>query len=184
MTSSEESKAALRKRYLAKRKAIIEERRIEAGQKIMEALPPLLPEGNVLSFASFGSEIDLWPLNNLLIKEKRLLLPKVASKSTIQVYRIKEITHDLAPSDLGPLEPINTLCEPCFAEEICCVLVPGIVFDDEGYRLGYGKGFYDRLLANLPQKTPTYGIAFREQESPTPLPQTSRDVAVLRVHYF
>lgn len=44
--------------------------------------------------------------------------------------------------------------------ELDCVIVPGLAFDKRGYRLGYGKGFYDRFLADL--NVPTIGVCFSQ----------------------
>ena len=60
------------------------------------------------------------------------------------------------------LEPAadRTIISP---DEIDCVLVPGIAFDERGARLGFGKGFYDRFLYRLPAATHVCGLAFSSQ---------------------
>lgn len=60
------------------------------------------------------------------------------------------------------------------------ILVPALAFDSEGYRLGQGGGYYDRLLALNPH-IPTVGIAFKQQLSPTPLPREPWDRKVDRL---
>lgn len=43
------------------------------------------------------------------------------------------------------------------------LLVPALAFDDDGYRIGYGRGFYDALLAKLPEEVLTVGVGFEAQ---------------------
>jgi 5-formyltetrahydrofolate cyclo-ligase len=63
------------------------------------------------------------------------------------------------------------------------ILVPGLAFDSEYYRLGYGKGYYDRLLAETPH-IPAWGVGFHEQMSPEPLPRDTWDLPVQKVLLF
>jgi 5-formyltetrahydrofolate cyclo-ligase len=81
--------------------------------------------------------------------------------------------HAVAASDVGALvrggfgilEPPATL--PCVAPAVCdCILVPGVAFAPDGGRVGHGKGFYDRLLAQIPPQIPRVGIAFDWQIFP------------------
>jgi 5-formyltetrahydrofolate cyclo-ligase len=67
-----------------------------------------------------------------------------------------------------PLEPgLFGLMEPVIAQHftppVQILLVPGLAFDDAGYRIGYGGGFYDALLERLNEEIPTLGVAFSAQ---------------------
>jgi 5-formyltetrahydrofolate cyclo-ligase len=59
-------------------------------------------------------------------------------------------------------------------DEIGLIVVPGLVFDGQGYRLGYGRGYYDRFLFSLSRKVPSAGLAFDFQVVPA-LPVSPRD---------
>ena len=109
----------------------------------------LLSKGVILSFSPFGSEIDLSPLNQILAAENRLYLVPYRIESLIEV----------------PLTKID------------CILVPGLGFDRENYRIGYGKGYYDRFLAGV-GSIPTIGVGFREQFCEELLPRDPWDVPV------
>lgn len=63
------------------------------------------------------------------------------------------------------------------------ILVPALAYDAEGYRLGQGGGYYDRLLALNPHIF-SIGIAFQQQLCPTPLPRDPWDQKVNRVLFF
>jgi 5-formyltetrahydrofolate cyclo-ligase len=59
------------------------------------------------------------------------------------------------------------IMEPALAQHflppVQLLLVPGLAFDDDGYRMGYGRGFYDALLAKLPEGILTIGVGFESQ---------------------
>ena len=60
------------------------------------------------------------------------------------------------------------------------VVVPGIVFDMRGYRLGYGFGYYDRFLSSLRKETPTIGLAF-EFQIVGKIPVGDQDIPVRKI---
>jgi len=147
------NKSEFRSYFRNVRRTISSTRRGQASQKLLELLQL---KGIVASFASFGDEIDLWPLNFQLAREGRLLLPKVIGKEVVFCHVDDPLTQ-LQKSSLGILEPTTD----CFSGSIDTILVPGLAFTINGHRLGYGKGHYDRCL-HL-QKCQTLGIGFREQ---------------------
>lgn len=68
---------------------------------------------------------------------------------------------------MEPTLPIRQDIRRCVGlEQLDVVLVPGLAFDTHGNRLGHGKGYYDRLLKQLPQKTTTIALAFECQLLP------------------
>lgn len=60
---------------------------------------------------------------------------------------------DLQSGSFGIWEPDPSRCRRAFPDESTLCLVPGLAFDREGYRLGFGKGYYDRFLAHFPGRT-------------------------------
>lgn len=156
-----------------KRKKISEKRRIEAEEKILEELyPQLVDYPYILSFASFRDEINLWPLNTLLCQEKRLLLPRVENLN-LNLYHIKDLK-TLIQSEVGILEPDPKKCSVFDKKKLPCALIPGLGFDKFNHRLGYGRGHFDRLLAEITECV-TIGIGFREQFISDDLPIESHD---------
>jgi 5-formyltetrahydrofolate cyclo-ligase len=77
----------------------------------------------------------------------------------MQLYLVDNDT-DYKTNSYGIAEPINGA--PLAAEEIDMVFVPLLAFDIKGYRAGYGKGFYDRLLANCREDIIKIGFSFFE----------------------
>ena len=84
---------------------------------------------------------------------------------------------ELIVSRLGIPEPNPSISRKAAFSDIDLILVPGLAFDSNGYRLGYGKGHYDRLLDST-KDIPTAGIGFREQLSTITLPRDPWDIPV------
>ncbi len=168
------NKRSAREKACEIRKSLSSERRLSAGQKLFEILCPRL-NGPTLSFASFADEIDLWPVNAWLEQKNWLLLPGI-DLTQIRAHAIRDSAAELKPCKYGYLAPQEEFCPIIHLHEIACVLVPGLAFDQEGRRIGYGSGYYDRLLSHLNPHAKKIGIGFREQLSATALPQEDHDI--------
>ena len=92
-------------------------------------------------------------------QQKKILLPRVNGKD-LDLYYIKDLSKDLVPGSFGIMEPIAAECIPASYKDIDLVLIPGVAFDRQMNRLGYGGGFYDKLLKILPADLPGIAIAF------------------------
>lgn len=77
---------------------------------------------------------------------KRVAVPKCVKDSTEMTFYLIKSMDDLKPGYYGILEPDSERCEVIsdYSHGLC--VVPGLSFDAEGYRLGYGRGYYDRFL--------------------------------------
>lgn len=108
------------------------------------------------AFWPFGSEIDLRPAV-AAHPDWLWFFPRVVST---QPPRLAWGTEPLEKGPWGLMEP--TLAQH-FLPPVQLLLVPGLAFNDQGHRLGYGRGFYDALLANLPEGVLTVGVGFEAQ---------------------
>ena len=103
------------------------------------------------------NEVNLDNLISVALKdEKEVYIPKVLDDSKMELYRINSI------SDIKNLSKYN-IYEPegmIEASTLDLIIVPGIVFDKALYRIGYGKGYYDRYLKN--KNTYKLGVVFKE----------------------
>lgn len=138
----------------------------------------------VISFASFGDEINLWPLNYSLLQKGLLALPRVSDDGTLEIYHVASLQGTLIRSSWGVLEPDPQYCKRLSISEDSLVFVPGLGFDPSGNRLGYGKGCYDRFLCHLPASTMTMGVGFLEQSLIDSFPIEDTDVALKDVALF
>ena len=114
----------------------------------------------ILFYAPVPYELDIWPLLEDAIRMgKEAYLPRFAEPSYI-ACQVTSIHTGLAPGQFGIREPVPGSPEIPL-NRLDFVLVPGIAFDLQGRRLGRGKGYYDRLLAEV--RGTTCGVAFDEQ---------------------
>lgn len=171
----QELRENLRKRLFS---LSIEERKL-ASLKACDFLINELKKSSfkVLSFASKPFEISLWPLNQFLIQEKRLLLPKVEGK-TLETYEVTDARH-LKLSSKNIQEPNPSLCLK--SHEFGLILVPGLGFDDL-HRIGYGQGHYDFFLKDFPHVS-KWGIGFEDQKE-MQIPLENHDIALDKVLFF
>lgn len=101
-----------------------------------------------MAYWSFGSEIDTMPLlAGIIASRKTLVLPRVNRASdSIEIFEIKNLATDLSGGVWGIREPKPELCSPWAQRSLDLIVVPGVAFDLRGYRIGYGKGYYDKFL--------------------------------------
>ena len=176
-------KKQLRKTLRKKREELSTQRRVEAAQKAFQTLSEVLKKyKRVLSFASFDGELNLWLLNQHLATTHRLLLPRVYGLE-LKIFAVEDLDKQLHPSPLGIKEPIPLLSVELPLSEIEVICVPGLGFDKNNHRIGYGKGYYDRLLAKLPG-CHTIGIGFHEQLVSETIPTTPHDIPLKEILLF
>jgi 5-formyltetrahydrofolate cyclo-ligase len=145
----ERAKRALRREILARRDALAPRDRAAMSLAVAEhllALPELRAEGTAMAFWSFGSEVDTRPvLERLAGRGVRIALPRVAGADLVPV--VFEPGDALVATAFGTREPAGgTALAP---RDLDVVITPGVAFDGEGFRVGYGGGFYDRLFRRL-----------------------------------
>ncbi len=148
-------KRTLRRRWLAERMALPTEMITAASQAIqryVEAWPPFHTARTVLAYMAFRSEIDLTPLLERH-PEKRWALPRIVAPGELALHLYQPGVLQRHP--YGMLEP-KPECPAVDPEEIELAFIPGVAFDRYGFRLGYGGGYFDRLLPRL--KGLTVGI--------------------------
>ena len=117
---------------------------------------------SVLFFAPLPDEPDLWPLLVAAIAAgKTVALPAfIPGTNLYTARRIIDPVRDIIAGQFGIREPVAA-CAEVPLNRLDLVLVPGVAFDARGSRLGRGKGFYDRLLADV--RGTKCGVAFEEQ---------------------
>ncbi len=125
----------------------------------------------VMVYLSMNSEVETWKLvEYLLEQERKIIAPVVNTKSEDLIPKqIQNLDGDLVLHRYGMLEPRES-CPVFPTHQLQLILVPAIAFDRNGYRLGYGKGFYDRFLPTCPNAV-TVGIGFQVQIVDDTFPQ-------------
>lgn len=113
----------------------------------------------LLLYASFGSEIDTLSIAEEIIKNRVTAFP-VSHENGIMTFHIISSLDELHKGAFGIYEPDISLPQPEITENTICVL-PGLAFMEDGSRLGYGGGYYDRFLEKYPQINKT-ALAYEE----------------------
>lgn len=162
-------KLALRQSIIAAREKMPSLERARASQAITHTLCGLASYRKaraVLAYLNFGAELEAELfVQQALIDGKQVYLPKVnRATKQLDVYRISDLRHDVAPGTWEIREPIAERCG-LLADlgEIDFTLLPGVAFSRDGSRLGYGGGFYDKLLPSMPHRPVRVAGAFSMQ---------------------
>jgi 5-formyltetrahydrofolate cyclo-ligase len=160
---SDDEKEALRRRMRRVRSGIPAEERARRAQAVhsrLFALPEVRGARTVLLFYSFGSEVATGGMAARALAEgKRLLLPYLEADG-MEAAEVRP-GEPLAPTSYGPKEPSRRVAVDPASVDL--VVTPGLAFDPEGRRLGYGGGHYDRFLGRLGPGAARVGVAFEDQ---------------------
>lgn len=129
--------------------------------KIMN-LDKYIKAETILAYCPINREVDTSLLLEDIFAEKKLLLPKTDVKSkqinpcyVNSLFELKEGAYSIMEPGEG--------CKTAKLDDIDVIIVPMVAYDKKGSRLGYGGGYYDRLLSKM-NSTVKIGIAFAEQE--------------------
>jgi len=159
-----EAKRAMRRRVLALRDSLTPEARAARSAEIaarIAALPSFVAAARVSLTFAYLSEWDTRPLiEAALATGKSVALPRVVDAARmLELHLVRDIGRSILPSARGIPEPLPELPR-ITPQDIDWVLVPGLAFDLQRRRLGYGGGYYDRLLRLFAPGTPYVSGAF------------------------
>ncbi|HLG25281.1 MAG TPA: 5-formyltetrahydrofolate cyclo-ligase [Candidatus Gracilibacteria bacterium] len=156
-------KQRLRSEILLKRLKQQPVQKRKKDQKILQLLQKMdefKKARKILLYLPIHGEVDLSALFDIPTLNKKIVLPRVKSTTTTLIlYNIKNLK-DVELGAYKILEPKKHL-QKVKPEEIDLAFIPGIAFSKDGHRVGYGKGFYDRLMKKL--TCPKIGIAYEFQ---------------------
>ena len=149
-------KKELRKEAKSYRKSLSESDRLDKSSTIisnLKALKDFQKAKVILMYASLPDEVETLSLIRELVEEaKSQVYCPVTRGDEMEFYRISSL-EDLKEGNFHVLEP-EALAESQLEiqKDIrYCMLMPGLMFDKKGNRLGYGKGYYDKYLARVPK---------------------------------
>lgn len=148
---SRRDKAQIRSRVLAMRNMLPSDKRRQYSREIVErivAMDAFRRARVVMAYSTFGSEVDTATFIAAVHDSgKTLVLPKIDRKrNCLAIYSVGRDEGDLMAGVWGIREPDPAVCGLVAPGTLDFVLVPGVAFDPRGGRIGYGKGYYDKLL--------------------------------------
>jgi 5-formyltetrahydrofolate cyclo-ligase len=126
------------------------------------SLPEFKKAKNIVIYVSFNSEVDTKEIIKELLKnkEKKVIVPFVEKNNPIlQLSELKDL-NELEPKTFDILEPKEKSIREFNPEKVDMILIPGVVFDLNGHRIGYGFGYYDRFLKTIKNNHIKIGLAY------------------------
>lgn len=161
------TKAELRKQARARREAMSPEDCARRSRAIFDRVvdAPFYREARtVLAYMSFRNEVDTVALARRALDDgKRLCVPLTDPATlTMKVIAVTNLERGLSVKTFGLLEPTATGDNEIDPTSVDLVLVPGLLFDRSGHRLGFGAGYYDRFIAASRCRA-TVGLAYEWQ---------------------
>ena len=170
-----ESKEDIRKRLLNIRRYLSREEVLEMSRNIKERLFALSEYKSckvVMFYIAHDNEVETREMIIESLHSKKVLIPCTSLERNM-IYPVEiENLDDLERGAFGILEPRN---KKIYRGDIDVIIVPGIAFDPRGYRIGYGKGFYDRFLIGT--NALKIGIAY-DFQIVNRIPEDENDVPV------
>lgn len=133
----------------------------------------------ILAYVDFRNEVKTREILDFIIKSgKKLILPMTITKTRdLKLFRINNPMSDLKSGTYGIFEPNPEICTEVDRKIVDFVIVPGVAFSENCYRMGYGGGYYDRFLSTLRIDTVSCALAF-ELQIYDDIPKNSHDAQI------
>lgn len=158
-------KTEIRKEIGQKRDSLSIDERDEKSKRIMEilfSLKEFKDAGVIHFFVNTRSEVFTDEMiRGALLIGKRVVAPLIDSANRrLLLSEIKDYDKDLIPGYWGILEPKRESFREVSIDDVHLMVMPGLAFDEKGGRIGYGGGYYDRLLSVRNRKMPLVAVSF------------------------
>jgi len=174
------TKAEIRQEMRAKRKEIAQEKRLEAGQEIAKKLVEseirlLLQAWKVAIYLSMSHEIPTrYIVRSIWEAGREVVVPYWSTTQEIYQLTLMKPMAKLITGKMGIREPQARI--PVSPVEVDTFILPGLAFDLQGGRLGYGAGIYDTILSKARKSAPKIAICYDWQVLDEPIPLEPHDV--------
>ena len=136
------------KRFRREMPPLVKQKKDMAIRRGVQSLKQYQACQTLLTFVSTDIEVDTRGLIGQALRDgKRVAVPYCVDGTRQMDFYYIQSMKDLAPRTFGVLEPLVERCQKWSDDQNSICLVPGLAFDRHGFRLGYGKGYYDRFLS-------------------------------------
>lgn len=162
------TKSQLREQMKARRQALPAEEQAALNQRITAnilAHPDIASAKIILSYLAFSSEADTRAALLALLEQGKTVIapPTTAFSDQLNCFHFLSVNDPLLSNNETKAERVPETCDLLRLREVDVFLVPGLAWDSRGYRVGYGGGYFDRLLALASPKAEKIGIGFEFQ---------------------
>jgi len=179
LDNASSSKRETRALSLSRRDSLKPEERSAMDTRALELLvstDEYKSAARVLLYASYQSEVGTARIiEHALSSGKEVVLPKVDESGGCLTKHIISGMDDLRSGFKGIPEPTTEVCVK--VEDVDLIIVPGVAFSASGARIGYGGGYYDRLLPRIKGLRPIMALAYEEQIFDS-LPEEEHDISM------
>ncbi len=181
-----ESKQVLRNTAIAQRKLVTYKERAQAGTQLANHLHELpLPKrgSTVAAYVSMGSEIETRPLLTALLgNDYHVLVPRLGNGMDIGWGELRSTDVTCTPlmncGEGRPWEPSGEVLSPEALQQAQMIILPALLVDKRGTRLGRGGGWYDRALMHCAAHAPVIAVCWPWEISSVLLPHEAHDLPV------
>lgn len=188
------TKDKLRKKYISKRQALSSTLINKKSSIITNKLDTYIQENNydnIMIFVSFKNEIHTHDLIKkwLTDSENNIYVPYIDNnKHQMSISKIKDFEKDLERGVYNILEPTVDIKDEEEIYDLDIIVVPGLIYSKDGYRIGYGGGYYDKFLSGVSNEVKKVGIVYSdfvvdelpvdEHDLPVDLIMTEREIII------
>lgn len=171
------------------RDAMPEKQRVAASEAISRRIISMASFGlcdTILCYAAFGSEVDVRAVAEAaLARGKTVAFPVCrGGKGEMEFYAVNSLDELTEQNCFSIAEPPVREERRVTPTETTMILMPGLIFDKHGKRIGYGGGYYDRYIRKYPallHSSMTVGVIFHTFLSDTPIPYSDHDISAALV---
>ncbi len=157
-------KNSLREEHLSLRKGLSRRDVTTLSNKVffnLKGIPEYSRAKSLMVYLDYKNEVETKEIIEDVLRQNKNAIIPISKPDTLELHLSNLISiQDLEVSTYGILEPKKDKIFTVLPEIIDIVIVPGVVFDKNGYRIGYGKGYYDRFLSSLDHKFIAIGICY------------------------
>jgi len=179
-----EDKEHLRREILKRRESLTFDECLEKSRRIKQrllSLPEYEQATSIMLYMALPKEVQSRDLvEETMARGKRVILPRISpTGDELLLSEVRDLERELVIGRFGILEPGEEFYRPVGIEDLDLIVLPGVAFDLSGHRVGFGKGFYDRLLSRT-QRPKTIGLSF-ELQLVDRIPAAAHDIRVDKI---
>jgi 5-formyltetrahydrofolate cyclo-ligase len=179
---NELTKEAIRRQLFLKRKKLTPEYILKKSKIIADNLLKLdiyQQSTNIMLYVATKLEVQTQEIIKSAQQDKKNIFVPLIIRGSRNLFPslVKDFEKELIRGDLGIFQPSKEFYRICPPDILDLVIVPGIAFNVQGYRLGRGGGYYDRFLSQLEPRTTSVALAF-EMQILEEIPVEEKDIPV------